>query len=74
LTFTCLPRRAVVHRDRSGQFWQRAPKLADPVRLMGTVTPLGQVTVPTVVSIVKSSIVNPPGILAVSGIGLITAV
>jgi hypothetical protein len=41
---------------------------------MVTVTPLGQVTVPAVVSMVKSSIVNPPGILAVSGIGLIVAV
>ena len=71
---TCLPRTAVVHRDRSGQRWQRAPNTAEPVRLMVTVNPLGQVTVPVVVSIVKSSMVNPPGILAVSGIGLIVAV
>ena len=39
-----------------------------------TVIPAGQVTVPAWVSMLKSSMVNPPAIAGRSGIGLITAV
>ena len=44
-----------------------------PVRVIGTMWPCGQVTVPAVVSMVKSSMVNPPGTAERSGMGLMVA-
>jgi hypothetical protein len=63
----------VVHRLRSGQARQAAPKVATPVRLIGRVLAPGQVTVPAAWSTVKSSTVNPPATAGCSGLGLSTA-
>ena len=66
---------AVVQRARSGQPRQAAPKVtALRSRVIGRVSPAGQVTVPAASSTVKSSRVNPPGTGGRSGHGLITAV
>ena len=63
-----------VQRCRSGQPRQARPKVTIRVRLIGLVTPFGQVAVPAASSTVKSSRVNPPGMARRSGAGLITAV
>jgi len=63
----------VVHRARSGQVPQAAPKMTLRVGVTGRVMPAGQVTVPACSSTVKSSTVNPPGTAGCSGLGLITA-
>jgi hypothetical protein len=65
------PPLAVVQRWRSGQRWQRLPKLACPDGVMRALEPAGQVTVPAWGSMVKSCLVNPPGTALVSGPGLI---
>ncbi|MDQ3537895.1 MAG: hypothetical protein M3415_03730 [Actinomycetota bacterium] len=61
------PVRLVVQRARSGQAWQRRPKVALPLALIGTVSPLGQVTVRLSWSTRKSSRSNPPGTAGRSG-------
>ena len=62
------PLRLAVHRNRSGQSRQAAPKTAARAAVIVRVRPAGQVTVPAVVSIAKSSAVNPPGTAARNGI------
>ena len=64
----------VVHRARSGQSRQAAPKMALRVGVIGRVTPFGQVTVPGWSAVgsttVNSSRVNPPSTAGRSGHGL----
>src|SRR6476659_8010361 len=55
---------------RSGQPEQAVPKVANPLRLIGRVSPLGQVAVRSWWSTVKSSTVNPPGMSLGTGAGL----
>ena len=74
MTLTARPLVLAVHRARRGQSRQGAPNVAVPLAVICRVCPAGQVTVPVVVSMVKSSAVNPPGTAGRSGIGLITAV
>ena len=63
----------MVHRARSGQVRQAAPKTTWRAGGIVRVTPAGQVTVPACSSTVKSSRVNPPGTAGWTGLGLITA-
>ena len=51
---------------------QAAPKVIVRVLVIDRVRPAGQVTVPACSSMVKSSMVNPPGTAGPSGPGLIT--
>src|SRR5262249_58512072 len=69
-----LPVRLRVHRARSGQPLQAAPKTAYPVRVIFRISPLGQVAVPAAWSTVKSSTVNPPGLPLDTGAGLTRSV
>jgi hypothetical protein len=55
------PSLAVVHRWRSGQAAQAAPRVTVRAGLPGQVTPAGQVTVHSSSLTAKSSAVNPPG-------------
>jgi hypothetical protein len=62
---------AVVQRSRSGQPEHRWPNTAWLLGVIATVWPAGQVTVCWSRSILKSSLVNPPGTADRSGSGLI---
>jgi hypothetical protein len=62
-----------VHRSRSGQLPQAAPKMTLRVGVISRVRPAGQVTAPACSSTVKSSMVNPPATAGCTGLGLITA-
>jgi len=61
---------AVVHRCRSGQPRQAAPKVTDRFGVIGRTRPFGQVTVPAGSLTVKSSTPNPPGTVGLVGHGL----
>ena len=67
------PALAVVHRWRSGQSRQAAPKMTALRGVTRRVIPAGQVTVPAAASTVKSPVVKPPSTAGSSGPGLITA-
>lgn len=62
-----------VHRSRSGQARQAAPKITLRAGVIARVTPAGQVTVPDCSSTVKWSTVKPAGTAGRTGLGLITA-
>ena len=68
------PSLAVVLRCRSGQSRQATPKTALRAVVIRRVMPFGQVTVPVVSSMVKSSRVNPPATAGRGGAGLMIAV
>ena len=68
------PRLAVVHCDAKGHERQYFSNFAPPLGVIATVFSAGQVTVRASKSMLKSSLVNPPGTGARSGIGLMTAV
>ena len=64
---------AAVHRLRSGQVRQAAPKITARRAVIRRVIPAGQVTVPAASSTVKSSAANPPSTAGLSGPGLMTS-
>src|SRR5436305_12638018 len=73
-TLSFLPVRLRVHRARSGHCAQATPNVANPVRLIVRVSPLGQVAVRLAWSTVKSSTVNPSGMTLGTGAGLTRSV
>jgi hypothetical protein len=73
LDLEIFPSRRAVQRFRSGQSRHAVLNFAQPVRLMGRMTPAGQVTVRSTWFTVKSSTVNRPGTAVRTGAGLITS-
>src|SRR5438128_5093140 len=65
-----LPDFDVVHRGASGHPRHRTPNVAEPLEVMATVCPAGQVTVRASRSMTKSSRSNPPGTAGRSAIAL----